>query len=109
MARKLLTADAEVSERHLAQLEAGKGNASVVLLHAVGAALGLQVFDLLDPAIDGAEQRMLRRFLDSLPVGQETIVRRRHSTLIGRRGAGKSTLGQGLARAPRRPSALDCN
>jgi XRE family transcriptional regulator, aerobic/anaerobic benzoate catabolism transcriptional regulator len=117
MARKALARDASVSERYLAQLEAGEGNASVVLLRRVARALGLRIIDLLDPGTDLAEQRMLRRFLDSLPperlqevlqrltaeFGQDVAVRRKRITLVGLRGAGKSTLGQVLARSMRRP------
>jgi XRE family aerobic/anaerobic benzoate catabolism transcriptional regulator len=71
----------------------------------------------LDPGTDVAEQRLLRRFLDSLPperlkdvlqrltaeFGQDIAVRRKRITLLGLRGAGKSTLGQALARRLRRP------
>src|SRR5215813_12086668 len=73
LARKALARDAQVSERYLAQLEAGEGNASVVLLRRVAAALGLRIVDLLD-------------------FGQDIRVRRRRITLLGLRGAGKSTL-----------------
>jgi XRE family aerobic/anaerobic benzoate catabolism transcriptional regulator len=73
--------------------------------------------DLLDTGTDVAEQRMLRRLLDGLPperlrdvllrltseFGQDVSVRRKRITLIGLRGAGKSTLGQALARSMRRP------
>ncbi len=117
MARKALAQAADVSERYLAQLEAGEGNASVVLLRRVSAALGLEIVDLLEPAPDSADQRLLRRFLEGLPAqrlrealkrftaefGQELTVRRRRITLLGLRGAGKSTLGQALARRLRRP------
>ena len=117
MARKVLSRAANVSERYLAQLEAGEGNASVVLLRRVASALGLRVTDLLDPGSDVAEQRLIRRFLDSLPpqrlqevlqrltaeFGQDVSVRRKRITLLGLRGAGKTTLGQALARSLRRP------
>jgi XRE family transcriptional regulator, aerobic/anaerobic benzoate catabolism transcriptional regulator len=117
MARKVLARDADVSERYLAQLEAGEGNASVVLLRRVAAALGLRIVDLLDPGTEVAEQRLIRRFLDGLPeerlkevlrrltseFGQDIAVRRKRITLIGLRGAGKSTLGQALAKSMRRP------
>ncbi len=117
MARKALAQAADVSERYLAQLEAGEGNASVVLLRRVSAALGLEIVDLLEPGPDSADQRLLRRFLEGLPpqrlrealkrftaeFGQEITVRRRRITLLGLRGAGKSTLGQALARRLRRP------
>lgn len=117
MARKVLARGANVSERYLAQLEAGEGNASVVLLRRVAAALGLRIVDLLDPGTEVAEQRLIRRFLDGLPeerlkeilrrltseFGQDVAVRRKRITLLGLRGAGKSTLGQALARSLRRP------
>lgn len=117
MARKALSREADVSERYLAQLEAGEGNASIVLLRRVAAALGLRIVDLLDPGSDMAEQRLIRRFLDSLSpeklqealrrltaeFGQDVSVRRKRITLIGLRGAGKTTLGQALARSLRRP------
>jgi XRE family aerobic/anaerobic benzoate catabolism transcriptional regulator len=117
MARKILARGANLSERYLAQLEAGEGNASVVLLRRVAAALGLRIVDLLDPGTEVAEQRLIRRFLDGLPeerlkeilrrltseFGQDVAVRRKRITLLGLRGAGKSTLGQALARSLRRP------
>src|SRR5215469_1326275 len=52
LARKALARSATVSERYLAQLEAGEGNASVVLLRRVALALGLRVIDLLDTGSD---------------------------------------------------------
>jgi XRE family transcriptional regulator, aerobic/anaerobic benzoate catabolism transcriptional regulator len=117
MARKALARDAQVSERYLAQLETGEGNASVVLLRRVAAALGLQIVDLLDAIGHVPEQRLLRRFLDGLSAervqellrrltaefGQDITVRRKRITFVGLRGAGKSTLGQALAKSLRRP------
>ena len=117
MSRKELSRVADVSERYLAQLEAGEGNASVILLRRVAGALGVRLTDLLDSGEAVAEQRLIRRFLDSLPpkrleevlrrltqeFGQEGAVRRKRITLIGLRGAGKSTLGSALAKAMRRP------
>jgi len=47
--------------------KAGEGNASVILLRRVAAALGVQLTDLVDSAEPAAEQRLIRRFLDSLP------------------------------------------
>jgi XRE family transcriptional regulator, aerobic/anaerobic benzoate catabolism transcriptional regulator len=117
MARKALSQAAQVSERYLAALEAGEGNASVILLRRVAGALGVRLIDLLDHGELSAEQRSLRRFLDTLPAdriadalkrltqefGQDQAVRRKRITLIGLRGAGKSTLGSALARELRRP------
>jgi XRE family aerobic/anaerobic benzoate catabolism transcriptional regulator len=117
MARKVLSRTADVSERYLAQLETGEGNASIVLLRRIATALGLRLTDLLDSSEPVGEQRLIRRFLDSLPAnrleevlrrltqdfGQDEAVRRKRVTLIGLRGAGKSTLGSELAKSLRRP------
>jgi len=117
MVRKALSHQAQVSERYLAALEGGEGNASVGLLRRVAAALGVRLVDLLDGSELTAEQRSLRRFIDTLPpnlhadalqhltqaFGQDAAVRRKRITLVGLRGAGKSTLGGALGRALRRP------
>jgi len=71
----------------------------------------------LDSGEPVAEQRLIRRFLDSLPpdrledvlrrltaeFGQDEAVRRKRITLVGLRGAGKTTLGMALAKSLRRP------
>ena len=88
MPRKELSRVADVSERYLAQLEAGKGNASVILLRRVAGALGVRLADLLDSGEAVTGQRLIRR---------------RRITLVGLRGAGKTTLGSALAKAMRRP------
>jgi len=117
LARKLLCCAADVSERDVAAIESGEGNASVILLRRIANALGLHVTDLLDVDHSAPEQRQLRRLLDSLPpnrltealqrlvqeFGQDEAVRRKRITLIGLRGAGKSTLGAALAKLLRRP------
>jgi XRE family aerobic/anaerobic benzoate catabolism transcriptional regulator len=117
MARTVLSRAADVSERYLAQLESGEGNASVVLLRRIAAALGMRIVDLLESGEPVTEQRLIQRFLSSLPpkrleevlrrlteqFGQEEAVRRKRITLIGLRGAGKTTLGGALARTMRRP------
>lgn len=117
MARRALSQAADVSERYLAQLEAGEGNASIVLLRRVATALGLHLTDLLNGGERLAEKRLIGRFLDSLPpqrlgevlrrlieeFGSEEAVRRKRIALIGLRGAGKSTLGAAFAKELRRP------
>ncbi len=117
LARKVLSKGADVSERYLAALEAGEGNASIVLLRRVAAALGVRLTDLLDSGATVDEQRLIRRFLDSLApgrleevlrrlteeFGQDEAVRRKRITLVGLRGAGKTTLGLALAKSLRRP------
>jgi len=102
-----------VSERHLAQLEAGEGNISVVLLQRIANALHVPIANLFAPHTeDRGEKGMIQRFLERLPqnrledvvsrlmrdFGQEEKIRRMRIALIGMRGAGKSTLGSMLAK-----------
>src|SRR5690242_10224647 len=47
MTRKILARDSKVSERYLAQLEAGHGNVSIVLLRQIAHAMGLPLVDLV--------------------------------------------------------------
>ena len=113
MTRKLVAREAGVSERHLAHLETGEGNVSIVLLRHIAGALDVSLIELLAPeAEDTVEKRLIRRFLERLPqhrleevvfrlmrdFGHEEAVRRKRIALIGLRGAGKSTLGGRLAR-----------
>ena len=112
MSRRAISQAAEVSERYLAQLEAGDGNASVVLLRRVAAALGVPLSGLLGDQGVTLEERLIRRFLARLPadrredavfalmreIGRKETERKRRIALVGLRGAGKSTLGQALAR-----------
>ena len=46
MTRKMLAAEADVSERHLAQLEGGDGNISVLLLQRIAEALSVSIGEL---------------------------------------------------------------
>src|ERR1039458_5289301 len=46
MTRKTMAHDADVSERHLAQLEAGEGNISIVLLRRVAATVNVSLTEL---------------------------------------------------------------
>ena len=113
MSRKALATHARVSERYLAQLEAGVGNCSIVLLRRIARAIGLPVTQLVH---DGAEPTLdlvlLTQFLERLPAptlskARELLVqtfsepsqnaRRKRIALIGLRGGGKSTLGAMLA------------
>lgn len=118
MTRKALSAAAEVSERHLANLEYGVGNASVLVLLQVAQALQCSLAELLgDVTTRSPEWLMLREMLDNrdeatlrrvresvarlLAEGRATGpgagVRSSCIALVGLRGAGKSTLGRMLA------------
>jgi XRE family transcriptional regulator, aerobic/anaerobic benzoate catabolism transcriptional regulator len=81
MTRKALVASSGVSERYLAQLEAGEGNISVLLLRKVARAMGVPVESLV----------------------REDTPRQKPIALLGLRGAGKSTLGARLAEALKVP------
>jgi XRE family aerobic/anaerobic benzoate catabolism transcriptional regulator len=109
--RKALAQHAKISERYLAQLEAGLGNCSIVLLRRIARAIGLPVTQLVQ---EGAEPPLdlvlLSQFLERLPPDMLVEARklvtehfssptedRRRIALIGLRGGGKSTLGRLLA------------
>ena len=109
--RKALAQASSVSERHLAQLESGRGNVSLVLLARIAAALQVEAYDLLDPAGACTEEQVLIgelvRRLSRADQGRaleklrnwfqpETGPRNRLA-LVGFRGAGKSTLGAAVA------------
>src|SRR6266852_5276358 len=112
MTRRIVARQADVSERHLAQLEAGEGNVSIVLLRRIAAALNVSLVELFAPEVEEpVEKQMIQRFLERLPNHRlEDVVfrltrdfspgeklRRKRIALIGLRGAGKSTLGSKLA------------
>jgi len=114
LTRKAAALAADVSERHLAQLETGEGNVSIVLLRRIAAALGVSLVELFSPdGHDQVEKRLIQRFLERLPAhrledvvfrlmrdfGHEEKVRQRRVALIGLRGAGKSTLGARLGQS----------
>jgi XRE family transcriptional regulator, aerobic/anaerobic benzoate catabolism transcriptional regulator len=117
MTRKAVAGAAEVSERHLANLEYGIGNASILVLLQVAGALQCSLAELLGDVTTSTPEWLLIREL--LERRDEATLRRVRSTigemlgtggsngkgtapstrvaLVGLRGAGKSTLGQMLA------------
>jgi XRE family aerobic/anaerobic benzoate catabolism transcriptional regulator len=112
LTRRAAAREADVSERHLAQLEVGEGNVSIVLLQRIAAALQVTLAELFAPEIEEpVEKRLIQRFLERLPAhrleevtfrlmrdfSHEEATRRMRIALIGLRGAGKSTLGSKLA------------
>jgi XRE family aerobic/anaerobic benzoate catabolism transcriptional regulator len=112
LSRKALSHIAEVSERHLAQLETGKGNISVLLLSRIAMALqsnlgeifrseysegsmdAVMINDLIQQINPEDRQKALQILIDQF-VNKDN--RKRRLALIGLRGAGKSTLGKEIA------------
>src|SRR5467141_1982528 len=120
MTRKMAAQEADVSERHLAQLESGEGNISILLLRRIAAVLSVSLEELFAPQRQDNQQgeqqhasqkQTLLRFIERLPshrleeaaarlmrdFGPEQNLRLSLIALIGLRGAGKSTLGSKLA------------
>jgi XRE family aerobic/anaerobic benzoate catabolism transcriptional regulator len=114
MTRKGLALSAEVSERHLANLEYGVGNASILVLLQVAQALQCSLAELLgDVTTSSPEWLLIRELLEQrdeawlhrvrlaigelLGTGGNNAARSSRIALIGLRGAGKSTLGRMLA------------
>jgi len=114
MTRRALGLGSGVSERHLANLELGQGNASVQVLRQVALALGCQIAELLgDETTSSPEWLLIRDLLaqrseadlhrarvalaDLFGESAQPDARLARIALIGLRGAGKSTLGARLA------------
>ena len=118
LTRKALARLAGVSERHLANLEYGVGNASILVLLQVAQALQCSLAELVgDLTTQSPEWLMLREVLGNCdeatlrrvrlaamdlvggepPRNDEARARSSRIALIGLRGAGKSTLGRMLA------------
>jgi XRE family aerobic/anaerobic benzoate catabolism transcriptional regulator len=111
MTRKQLATDSGLSERFLADVEAGKGTVSINSLEAVAHALHISILELLQDAPRPAQARLqgLMQRLDEAQLDQAYSLlgstfglgdaqgRERRVALIGLRGAGKSTLGAQLA------------
>jgi XRE family transcriptional regulator, aerobic/anaerobic benzoate catabolism transcriptional regulator len=122
MTRRALAAGADVSERHLANLEYGTGNVSILVLLQVARALQCSLAELVgDVTTSSPEWLLLRELLEArdettlrrvrehvaqtVGMGADAAeqgdarraARRSRIALIGLRGAGKSTLGRMLA------------
>jgi XRE family transcriptional regulator, aerobic/anaerobic benzoate catabolism transcriptional regulator len=114
LTRKSVALAADVSERHLANLEHGIGNASILVLLQVTGALQCSLAELIgDVTTSSPEWLLIRELLEHcdestlrkvrvavgemLGTGGGNAARNPRVALIGLRGAGKSTLGQMLA------------
>jgi XRE family transcriptional regulator, aerobic/anaerobic benzoate catabolism transcriptional regulator len=114
LTRKAVAIAADVSERHLANLEYGLGNASILVLLQVAGALQCSLAEIIgDRTTTSPEWLMIRELLEQrddatlrrvriaigemLGTGGGNAVRSPRVALVGLRGAGKSSLGQLLA------------
>jgi XRE family aerobic/anaerobic benzoate catabolism transcriptional regulator len=114
MTRRAVAVAADVSERHLANLEYGTGNVSVLVLLQVANALQCSLAELLgDVTTTSPEWLLIRELLskrseadlrrarvqlgDMFGEGGNAQERKNRIALIGLRGAGKTSLGQRLA------------
>lgn len=111
LTRRTLSDASGVSERYLAQLEAGTGNASLLLMRRIARSLGVPLPELVDDAapsdemldairvlrqLDREQLRRAQRALHEVAASPLTG-RASRIALVGLRGAGKSTLGARLA------------
>ena len=111
LTRRAVAGAADISERYLANLEYGIGNASLVVLHRLAAALHCSPAELIGDAttsspewlllrelLEGRDEATLRRVLvavgEMLGTGGANLQRSSRVALLGLRGAGKSTLGR---------------
>ena len=114
MTRRELAHAGAVSERHLANLEYGLGNVSVLVLMQVANALQCSLAELIgDVTASSPEWLLLREMLEHrdeatlcrvraevgrlLDTGGDNLSRSPRIALLGLRGAGKTTLGRMLA------------
>ncbi|HEY6354633.1 MAG TPA: helix-turn-helix transcriptional regulator [Burkholderiaceae bacterium] len=114
LTRKAVAQLAGVSERHLANLESGTGNASILILQQVAQALQCSLAELVgDVTTSSPEWLLIRELLEPrsesdlrrarIALGEmfgtrgDAQARNHRIALVGLRGAGKSTLGQMLA------------
>ncbi|MES2537230.1 MAG: helix-turn-helix transcriptional regulator [Pseudomonadota bacterium] len=114
LTRKALARMADVSERHLANVETGVGNASIQFLRQLTLVLNCTLAEMIgDETASSPEWLMIREILrgrsepelaqaraalsDVFETPTSESARRQRVALIGLRGAGKSTLGQMLA------------
>jgi XRE family transcriptional regulator, aerobic/anaerobic benzoate catabolism transcriptional regulator len=112
--RRAVAHGAAISERHLANMEAGIGNASILVLRQIARALECELAEVIGDETTGspewllirdllhgrsdAELKRVRVAVAQMLASPSTEARRScRIALIGLRGAGKSTLGRLLA------------
>jgi len=114
LTRKALAKLADVSERHLANVESGVGNASIQFLRQLTAVLNCTLAEMIgDETASSPEWLMIREILrgrsdaelasaraaiaNLFDTPASELSRRRRVALIGLRGSGKSSIGRMLA------------
>lgn len=115
LSRRELSEISGVSQRYLAQIEAGEGNISISLLFRISGALEIPVRnlfaanpaafenDLVSRLYCGATPKAREQAIKILEASQTGGEKRNRICLTGLRGAGKSTIGPLLARALEMP------
>lgn len=114
LTRKALANLADVSERHLASVEAGTANATIIFLRQLTQVLGCTLAEVIgDETATSPEWLMIREILhgksdaeltqartalaEAFALQDQPPARQHRVALIGMRGAGKSSLGRMLA------------
>lgn len=114
LTRKALARLADVSERHLANVESGVGNATIHFLRQLASVLNCSLAEIIgDETASSPEWLMIREILRGrneqelakaraqlasvFEAPTSEVARRQRLALIGLRGAGKSSLGRMLA------------
>jgi len=111
LSRRELSESSGVSPRYLARLEGGEGNVSIALLQRIAIALDqpIESFFVNSDSHNDEDARLLQRYRNADTATREQVLqlldplqwreqKAQRICLIGLRGAGKSTLGSGIAK-----------
>ncbi len=109
MSRKVLAQTSGISERYIAQMEAGAGNVSIVLLRRIGRATGVRLEDLIGEVPDSwaaIRELLAKATPGAIAVAKDVLAGKSNTqasaqelssipriALVGLRGAGKSSIG----------------
>jgi XRE family aerobic/anaerobic benzoate catabolism transcriptional regulator len=112
--RRQLAVESGISERYLAQIEGGQGNPSVIVLRAIAQAMEMQITALLPAGgkrheaqarindllarLDASELPSIAQLIEQRITEGAASERAQRIALVGLRGAGKTTLGEMLAK-----------
>ena len=112
--RRQLAVESGISERYLAQIEGGQGNPSVIVLRAIAQAMEMHITALLPAGgkrnealarindllgrLDASELPSIAQVIEQRIIEGAASERAQRIALVGLRGAGKTTLGEMLAK-----------